>query len=510
MLQTTPNLSDSPAFPFQFPLWPSFPAPPTCDSGGLQSNACIAPYSATRPNPYPPVGLGLLFDGHNPFGHSSGSVTPLDGALHEELDFILNSAPLFAPDASPAPPLFATEDLHLIYSSLRDMECQTTPTPSSSTFSISDWINQSPSLPTACDASYKPSDLPLEMLSCVIKDDSYPISGSEICLADTQLFGAVTGGAAASKSAGLAALDLPLPPELLGNPYRFVGTETSEAMGQSNFHLAHAARCSPLERLVGPKCYPSLITSEPAAGKPPGPLFPKSEPELSPTSLTQVSSRTSNETVFMEGLANGPTLASHQDPYRENGTAGALVSPDTPIYNAHEGVTESDLQRRADRHRRRYPGQGLGRDWLLNYAGKINKDGEIMEDYRCYVFGCTQVNRRRDHILVHIGSHVNERPFKCRHCNMTFLRRNECKRHEAGHSGSKPFICRLCPEPAARFARQDLLTRHTKRTHSIAALERGTKRQQTSDPDRRTGEGPVRKRARMSTLRPCMFQENCF
>ncbi|KAI0251314.1 hypothetical protein BJV78DRAFT_1081639, partial [Lactifluus subvellereus] len=61
--------------------------------------------------------------------------------------------------------------------------------------------------------------------------------------------------------------------------------------------------------------------------------------------------------------------------------------------------------------------------------------------YRCYISGCAQVNKRRDHIIVHICSHVNERPFACRHCQMTFLRRNECKRHEAGHSGQKPFVC---------------------------------------------------------------------
>ncbi|KAH9179792.1 hypothetical protein EDB89DRAFT_1923233 [Lactarius sanguifluus] len=85
---------------------------------------------------------------------------------------------------------------------------------------------------------------------------------------------------------------------------------------------------------------------------------------------------------------------------------------------------------------------------------------------------------------------------------MTFLRRNECKRHEAGHSGLKPFVCRLCPSPAARFSRQDLLTRHAKRAHDMAALEQREKRQLTPEVD-----GSTRKRARVSALRLCTKQE---
>ncbi|KAF8272521.1 hypothetical protein EI94DRAFT_1566151, partial [Lactarius quietus] len=130
-------------------------------------------------------------------------------------------------------------------------------------------------------------------------------------------------------------------------------------------------------------------------------------------------------------------------------------------------------------------------------------------EYRCYISGCAQLNKRRDHIIVHICSHVNERPFACRHwysCPMTFLRRNECKRHEAGHSGLKPFVCLLCPPPAARFSRQDLLTRHARRAHDMAAPEHREKRRLPPEMDRdaRPGaEGSMRKRARMSTFRLC-------
>ena len=93
---------------------------------------------------------------------------------------------------------------------------------------------------------------------------------------------------------------------------------------------------------------------------------------------------------------------------------------------------------------------------------------------------------------------------------MTFLRRNECKRHEAGHSGLKPFVCRLCPPPAARFSRQDLLTRHARRTHGATAREQREKRQRTPEMPVRSGEkGPVRKKARMTTPRQWTPRETC-
>jgi hypothetical protein len=92
---------------------------------------------------------------------------------------------------------------------------------------------------------------------------------------------------------------------------------------------------------------------------------------------------------------------------------------------------------------------------------------------------------------------------------MTFLRRNECKRHEAGHSGLKPFVCRLCPPPAARFSRQDLLTRHARRTHDATAREQREKRQRTPEMAGRSGEKePVRKKARMAALRQWTPREN--
>jgi hypothetical protein len=86
---------------------------------------------------------------------------------------------------------------------------------------------------------------------------------------------------------------------------------------------------------------------------------------------------------------------------------------------------------------------------------------------------------------------------------MTFLRRNECKRHEAGHSGLKPFVCRFCSPPAARFARQDLLTRHTRRAHGMTPRDQRERFSQTPETAAWSGEnGPVQKKARLASLRP--------
>ena len=90
-----------------------------------------------------------------------------------------------------------------------------------------------------------------------------------------------------------------------------------------------------------------------------------------------------------------------------------IMHPQSPVLNAHQGIELEDLRRRADDFRRLNPGVELDKTWLQAYAGRLSTRGELMEDYRCYVNGCTQKNKRRDHILVHVGSHVEHRPFHC-------------------------------------------------------------------------------------------------
>ncbi|KAJ7499185.1 hypothetical protein FB451DRAFT_1548867 [Mycena latifolia] len=137
--------------------------------------------------------------------------------------------------------------------------------------------------------------------------------------------------------------------------------------------------------------------------------------------------------------------------------------PGTPILNAHQGIGQGELEAKARRYQERNPGVGdFDKHWLASFSGKLSAQGEMIKDFRCYILGCTQVNKRRDHMIVHLGSHLDQRPFKCQECPSTFLRKNELKRHENGHSTVRPFGCSHCK---STFRRQDLLTRHLKNKH---------------------------------------------
>ena len=84
-----------------------------------------------------------------------------------------------------------------------------------------------------------------------------------------------------------------------------------------------------------------------------------------------------------------------------------------PILNAHEGVELEDLRLRAETFRMLNPGCELDKMFLQAFAGRLSEKGQMLQEFRCYVKGCTQRNKRRDHILVHVGSHVEHRPFQC-------------------------------------------------------------------------------------------------
>ncbi|KAG2152927.1 hypothetical protein DEU56DRAFT_879748 [Suillus clintonianus] len=167
----------------------------------------------------------------------------------------------------------------------------------------------------------------------------------------------------------------------------------------------------------------------------------------------------SSEKAFPPSQSKGePDLTTHNDPHP------------SPIFNAHMGIELSELAFRAQRYRVRHHTQEIDRGWLMHFAGKLSDRGELIEEFRCYVVGCSQRNKRRDHIIVHVGAHVDQRPFGCSMCPQRFLRKNECKRHEASHTGVRPYHCEVCGQT---FVRQDLLKRHTKRTHGLEKGSRG-------------------------------------
>ncbi|KAJ7507494.1 hypothetical protein B0H11DRAFT_127198 [Mycena galericulata] len=139
--------------------------------------------------------------------------------------------------------------------------------------------------------------------------------------------------------------------------------------------------------------------------------------------------------------------------------------PGTPILDAHRGITQADLEDKARRYKERNPElEDFDSRWLASFSGKLSDQGEMIEHFRCYVVGCTQMNKRRDHMIIHVGSHLNQRQFKCLKCPSRFLRKNELKRHGRSHDSSRPF---LCPERECNiaFRRQDLLIRHLRNIH---------------------------------------------
>jgi len=87
----------------------------------------------------------------------------------------------------------------------------------------------------------------------------------------------------------------------------------------------------------------------------------------------------------------------------------------TPVLDAHRGIELNELKAKAARYRERNQGTEYDKKWLLSFAGKLTPQGLMTEEYRCYIIGCNQSNRRRDHILIHVGGHLDQRPFACTH-----------------------------------------------------------------------------------------------
>lgn len=87
----------------------------------------------------------------------------------------------------------------------------------------------------------------------------------------------------------------------------------------------------------------------------------------------------------------------------------------TPVFDAHRGIHLAELKARAERYRLRNQGRDYDKKWLMSFAGKLTSRGALIEEFRCYVTDCQQRNKRRDHILIHVGGHLDQRPFKCLH-----------------------------------------------------------------------------------------------
>lgn len=88
--------------------------------------------------------------------------------------------------------------------------------------------------------------------------------------------------------------------------------------------------------------------------------------------------------------------------------------PCTPVIGGYRGVHLHELASKAEAYRLRYPGETYHDQWLMNFAGSLSDCGQYVEGYRCYIVGCKQVNKRRDHITTHIYTHLGYRPYSCK------------------------------------------------------------------------------------------------
>ena len=410
---STPPGRSAPAFQpsvFTTPLL----APPFDDSNDLQSNARIMSYSR-KPSSHPDtqIGLGILLGSDpDPLSHADSPVIPEDGPF-------LRFPPLFldSPESPTANALSPDETLGLRCSPpalengsrLVDAGLNT----SSSLFSIRDWIINPSSSPAPSDALCGSSTAPHRF-------ESTPDASSQP--SDTLANFDPLGLALALSPVGIN------PAVLAGPRTRSPLTDKDGSYGSMESVFLHVVERLCFSRFPVTTCLPpsqTLIPTNdylsPPVSELPGPLptdgmLAGSNYDQNLGSLSTPPIEASRELGSNSVMTLSAAFISPRSTLSSNGyTKCPLVSPDTPVFNMHEGISEYDVQRRANRYRRRYPGRSLDRHWLLKYAGKLNKDGKAIDDYRCYISGCAQVNKRRDHIIVHICSHVNERPFACRY-----------------------------------------------------------------------------------------------
>ena len=70
---------------------------------------------------------------------------------------------------------------------------------------------------------------------------------------------------------------------------------------------------------------------------------------------------------------------------------------------------------------------------------------------------CNKSYSNKAHLMRHMQSHTNLRPYKCDLCHLAFRNTSRLKRHKETHSGVKPYKCPLCE---AKVSRKEHLKRH--------------------------------------------------
>ena len=417
-ISTPPGCS---ALSFQASTSTSTPllAPPFDNNNGLQSNAYITSYSGKLQVRETQIGLGILFGSSGSSSHvNSSGISVNDGPFLEDQSSFLDS-----PRPPPLNAVFSAGSPFLQYPPTPEDDSRVVDAglnASSSTFSIGDWINHPSSSPTTSDALCGSSTAPHQ---CEVAPDalSRPFDTGTLVNISSPSLASVYPETLVGTNPTLPSAPSPL--TNANNPHGSMQAVFLQVVERICFsHVPTTACLSPSQTLVSGMDHALPHVSELPSPLPPDVIFAGFDLGRSPGRMITTPIETTRELASNSISSVGTALMSPQNSLSSNScSTGLLVSPDTPAFNMHEGISECDLQRRANRFRRRYPGRNIDRHWLLKYAGKLNKDGKAIQDYRCYITGCAQVNKRRDHIIVHICSHVNERPFACRHWLRRFI-----------------------------------------------------------------------------------------
>ena len=126
-----------------------------------------------------------------------------------------------------------------------------------------------------------------------------------------------------------------------------------------------------------------------------------------------LASRSSRRRVVRSRVREDPVFQTPEPVSHCDESTLPPINLGTPVLDAHRGIDIEVLKAKAERYRLRNQGRDYDKRWLISFAGKLSPRGELVDEFRCYITGCKQTNKRRDHILIHVGAHLDQRPFKC-------------------------------------------------------------------------------------------------
>jgi KRAB domain-containing zinc finger protein len=107
------------------------------------------------------------------------------------------------------------------------------------------------------------------------------------------------------------------------------------------------------------------------------------------------------------------------------------------------------------------------RDHVCHECGKsfTRRDG-LQKHLACFhsdikAFRCKICSKDlKGHLLQHLRTHLNERPYSCDVCKSSFAQRSQLTVHLRIHSGEKPYLCKFCQRA---FAHSTALKLHERR-----------------------------------------------